>query len=343
MPYLPNEKRKGLIAAGHWIIDHVKLIEAWPRQDTLVTIVDQYDGNGGCAYNAVKNLALMDCGFPLWAAGLIGDDADGETIQQDIAALGVDTTSLYHTNDAPTSYTDVMTVKGDGRRTFFHNRGTNALMSEAHIDLERSGARIFFLGYLAMLDALDAPGPDGRPGHAGLLRKARDLGMTTVADLVSVTGDVLRRVVAPCLPEIDVLICNEIEAAHVLGVDLCAGSADIDIATVADLAAKLVAGGLGLGALVHYERGCVFANVSGELFEQSAVRIPRDRIVGAAGAGDACATGFLLGLHEGWPIEDSLELAVCNAAISTENATCSGAIQDWRTTLKAGRAMGFGA
>ena len=28
-------ERKGILGAGNWIVDHVKVIDAWPNQDTV--------------------------------------------------------------------------------------------------------------------------------------------------------------------------------------------------------------------------------------------------------------------------------------------------------------------
>ncbi len=43
-PVNPNDKRdkrSGVLAAGNWIIDHVKVIDTWPAQDALATIGHQ--------------------------------------------------------------------------------------------------------------------------------------------------------------------------------------------------------------------------------------------------------------------------------------------------------------
>ena len=39
--------RSGILAAGNWIRDHVKTIDAWPAEDGLANIVGRADGNGG--------------------------------------------------------------------------------------------------------------------------------------------------------------------------------------------------------------------------------------------------------------------------------------------------------
>ncbi len=96
----------------------------------------------------------MRCGYPLAAAGLVGNDANGGWILRDCEAAGIDIAQLQQTDLAPTSYTDAMTVSGSGRRTFFHQLGANALLGERHFDFSGTEAKIFHLGYLLLLDGL---------------------------------------------------------------------------------------------------------------------------------------------------------------------------------------------
>ena len=109
------------------------------------------------AYNVLIDLARLQAPFPLSAVGLVGDDAAGEYIRRDCQAHGIDTRQLHVTQEAPTSYNDVMTVKSTGRRTFFLRRGANAFLDAEHFDFTQSNARIFHLGYLLLLDRLDLP------------------------------------------------------------------------------------------------------------------------------------------------------------------------------------------
>ena len=71
-----------------------------------------------------------------------------------------------------------MCVESDGRRTFFHQRGANSQFSVGHVDLTASRARIFLLGYLLLLDALDRLDDDGRTGASRVLERARELAAT---------------------------------------------------------------------------------------------------------------------------------------------------------------------
>jgi sugar/nucleoside kinase (ribokinase family) len=64
--------RSGVIAGGNWIVDHVKIIDAWPQQDTLANILSQTDANGGSPYNILVDLAKMGGRFSAGGGGLGG-------------------------------------------------------------------------------------------------------------------------------------------------------------------------------------------------------------------------------------------------------------------------------
>ena len=177
--------RKGILAGGNFIIDHVKLINHYPEQDMLADIRSETSSNGGGPYNVLKDLSAMRVDYPLSAAGLVGKDANGDWILRDCRAAGIDTAQLRQTERAPTSYTDAMTVMGTGRRTFFHQRGANALLSEADFDFSSSTARVFHLGYLMLLDEMDRLLPDGSTPAARVLAKAREAGLITTVDIVA--------------------------------------------------------------------------------------------------------------------------------------------------------------
>ena len=68
----------------------------------------------------------MGAGFPLQGAGLVGQDALGEYIIEDCRKHNIDPKFISVSPGTSTSYTDVMTEREGGRRTFFHNRGANA-------------------------------------------------------------------------------------------------------------------------------------------------------------------------------------------------------------------------
>ncbi|MDP0501831.1 MAG: carbohydrate kinase family protein [Verrucomicrobiota bacterium JB022] len=317
---------EGIIAAGNWILDQVKLLDVWPEQDALATIRSQTAGNGGSPYNLLKDLALLGARFPLRAVGLVGDDAYGRDIIADCRNHGIDTAQLATTPAAPTSYTDVMTVASTGRRTFFHHRGANALLGPEHFNLEGQAARWFHLGYLLLLDRLDAIGPDGRPVAAAVLERARSAGLKVSLDCVSEAGPRLRQVVSPVLPLVDLLFINDFECEGLTGISLRQGEA-LCTSSVEKAARQLVAQGVREWVVVHFPEGACACSAQGEVCWQGSVCLPQEFIAGAAGAGDAFAAGVLYCLHDERPMAAALELGVAAAAASLRDVTCSAGVQ----------------
>jgi sugar/nucleoside kinase (ribokinase family) len=333
--------RRGVLAAGHWIVDHVKVIDAWPAQDALANILDESVGNGGGAYNMLKNLARLGAPFPLQAAGLVGEDPTGDRILADCRAHGIDATALRATSRAPTGHTDVMTVRDTGRRTFFTRIGANALLGPEHIDFTATRARIFYLGYLLLLDRLDAL-RDGAPAALDVFARARHAGMITALDMVSAVSDRFATVVSPVLPQVDVCFANDLEAETLTGISL-RRAGTLDLPSVEAAAAAMLARGVQRWAIIHFPEGACARSASGETLWQGCVRVPPADILGTAGAGDAFSAGVLFGVHEDWPMTASLELGVCTAAASLYHVTCSESIGSRETCLALGQRFGFHA
>ncbi len=332
--------RRGLIAGGNWIVDHLKTIDAWPPQDALANIVGQASGNGGCAYNVLINLAKLGAPFPLEGVGLVGADADGRYILEDCARHNIDTRQLRTTSGAATSYTDVMTVRADGRRTFFHQRGANALLGPDDFDFSRTGARWLMVGYVLLLDRLDANGPDGQPAWRSVLQRARAAGLKTALDGVSEASDRFGHVVLPLLGEVDVFFANDYEAEKLTGLTVGRGAA-LDPEAMLKAAGRLLELGVRHWAIVHCPEGVAACGRSGERYWQPSVNVPPDSIRGTAGAGDALAAGVLLGLHEHWTMDRCLEAGVAVAAASLSDVSCSAGIRPLETCVTEARRAGF--
>jgi sugar/nucleoside kinase (ribokinase family) len=298
-------------------------------------------GNGGGPYNVLKDLSKLGAPFPLAGAGLLGDDADGRAILADCRSLGIDTAQLHTARGLSTAYTDVMTVQGSGRRTFFHHRGANARLGPDHFDFTRAKARIFYLGYLLLLDALDAPGPGGVPAARDALRRARAAGLQTSLDFVSAAAGRFRAALQ-VLPEVDVLFVNDYEAEQLSGVSMGRG-ASLDAAAAGAAARALIGFGVRSWAVVHFPEGACACSSNGGMVWQPSVRVPAAMICGAAGAGDALAAGVLYGLHEGWTMPRALELGVCAAATSLLHPNCSESVASSAACLAFGREHGFAA
>lgn len=333
-----SPERSGILAGGNFITDNVKVIEAWPEQDTLASIRSETMSNGGGPYNILKNLAVMAPELPREACGLVGEDGNGDWVMADCMAAGIDVSQMHRTSAAGTSYTDAMTVASTGRRTFFHQRGANALLSPDHFDFTQSNARIFMLGFLMLLDTLDAIDGDGITGAAKVLRKAREAGMMTAVDCVSEPDRKFRQVVLSALAEADLLFLNEFEIGQVIGREVPA-----ERTAMAEAALELAshAAREDTQVIVHAVAGAVVANRRGLLATHPSLALPESEIAGATGAGDAFASGFLLGVHVGLSSEECLRYAACAAAMSLRDPTPSGGMLSLKDCLKLGAQHGY--
>jgi sugar/nucleoside kinase (ribokinase family) len=332
--------RNGILAGGNWIIDHVKIVDRFPEQDALASILSETQGTGGSPYNILIDLAKLGASFPLEGIGLVGDDADGRMILADCGRFGIDAAQMRTTAEVGTSYTDVMTVGSTGRRTFFHYRGANALLGEQHFDLAASRARIFHLGYVLLLDALDVIAPDGSTGAARLLEQAGRLGFRTSLDVVSEDSDRFAKLVTPALPHLDYLVVNEFEASRSAGVEVSVDG-KICFERLSEAAARLLDSGVREWVVIHCPEGALARSSSGEQAIQGSVKVEPAEIAGAAGAGDAFAAGVLLGLHDGRDIHECLRMAVCAAATNLTDPTCTGGILPLNECLQLGGERGF--
>ena len=62
-------ERKGIIAAGNMLVDHVHQIIQWPERGWLAEITHSERSTGGAPLNVLLTLAKMRTGLPLQAGG----------------------------------------------------------------------------------------------------------------------------------------------------------------------------------------------------------------------------------------------------------------------------------
>jgi sugar/nucleoside kinase (ribokinase family) len=333
--------RKGLLAGGNWIIDQVKMIDVYPQPEQLGNIRSQSQGTGGAAYNVLIDLAKSGAPFPLMAAGLVGQDTLGDLILQDCRSNEIDVRHLGRTSKAPTSYTDVMTEQGHGRRTFFHARGANALWRGADLDFSRTRARIFHLGYLLLLDALDEPDAKYGTKAARLLASAQAAGIKTCVDVVSEDSDRFAKIVNPALQHVDYCVLNEIEAGKTTGFKVRQADGRLDTVALRHAAGALLQQGVRELVVIHFPEGAFARTRKGEDFWQASLKLPKDYIAGTAGAGDAFCAGVLLGLHEEWDLQKCLLTGVSIAAASLADSTCTHGVKSLSNSLALARKFKF--
>lgn len=324
-----QRERRGVLCAGTAVVDLSKVIDHYPPLDHIAIIEEFSVSTGGPGLNMAVDLTRLGATFPVAFAGVLGQDPHGDHVVQTCRDAGIDTSGIVRVPGADTSFTDAMVERRGGRRTFFHHVGANALLTADLVDVESSPARILHLGAPGLHPMLDAPGPDGGNGWVRLLERAQAAGIRTNLELVSLDPARMAQVAAPCLPHLDTIVINDLEAAALTGSDLEAGAVDDPVpwAKLEELARGLIERGVARLAVVHFPAGCVAAAPGGGVWRQGSVRVPPEVVRSTTGAGDAFAAGVVHGLHEEWPVEESLRLGVAAAASCLRSPTTSEGLE----------------
>jgi sugar/nucleoside kinase (ribokinase family) len=332
--------RSGVMAGGLFIVDHTKIVDRYPEPESLAEIGDQYASNGGGPFNLLVDLARLGARFPLEAVGRVGDDGDGEWILSRCRDCGIDTAQLRKTPDVATSSTDVMTERDSGRRTFFHCPGANAHLDVDDFDLGTSAALLLYFGYPTLLGRLDAPHPDQGTRGAELLRRGQEAGFTTCVDFVTAPAERFVGVASALLPHTDLCFMNELEAERSTGIVLRSG-ARLMAERLDDAARALIDLGVSTCVVLHAPEGAHVRSRDGHTARIGSVCVPRELIVGTAGAGDAFAAGFLMAWHQGAAPDDGLRAGAAAAAVCLLDATTSEGLRPLEQCLAFADRHGF--
>ena len=221
----PNP-RAGILCAGTILVDAGKVIDAYPALDHLTTIERISLSTGGPALNMAVDLRMLGAAFPIGVLGAVGDDEHAAFILAECARLGINTDGVRKLAGAVTSFTDVMVEKDGGRRTMFHHSGANALFDASTAELETSAARMLHTGAPGIHPFMDSRRPDGGNGWSALLQRGQAAGLHTNMELVSLQPGRTAETALGCLPYLDSIVINELEAGALTGIDVSVPTAD---------------------------------------------------------------------------------------------------------------------
>lgn len=326
--------RKGICVAGNLIVDITYPIERWPRQSELTTITDGITRSvGGAVCNVITDLAKLDETLPLSALGVIGEDAEGEFILEQLGRHeNIDLSLLGR--KGTTSFTAVMSDNRTKARTFFQYRGANALFDESFIDWDRIDAEILHVGYILLLDALDQADGEYGTKMARLLAEAQSRGIRTSIDVVTESGDRFRTLVPPALRYTDYCVINELEAQQITGVLLRDEEEKLYPEHMEEALRKMKELGVSIWAVIHCPEGGYGLDEKNHFLTVRSLKLPEGYIKGTVGAGDAFCAGVLYGAEKGWGLAESVRLGTCAAAASLSEAGATEGMRPAAEVLK---------
>ena len=164
--------------------------------------------------------------------------------------------------------------------------------------------------------------------------------MATNLELCSIPAQQISDLVNPCLAHLDLLVVNDFEINAIAGTS-------IDPSKEADASKCLNAARIVLNrgpiqlVVVHFPGGAVAITKDKEEFLVPSVAIPNKEIIGTNGAGDAFAAGILYGLHEGWTLSATIQMAHAAAAASVRSLGTTDAGMSWQECLKLASTWGW--
>ena len=263
-----------------------------PRFGQVETLVDDGVLTVGSS-GAIFACGAARLGLATAYAGLVGDDAGGRFMLDELRRRGVDVAACRVEPGQRTGLTVVLAAAED-RAILTFPGAMSALRGEDVGDELLRRARHLHVSSPHLQPRL-------REGLAALFGRARAAGLTTSLDPGwDPSGDWGEGLEA-ALELTDVFLPNAEEACRF------AGAADPEAAL-----AELAAG----GATVVVKLGAAGAIAAGPE-GRARVAAPAVTTVDATGAGDSFAAGFLRGRRDGLPLERCLRLAVACGALAT--------------------------
>ena len=175
---------------------------------------------------------------------------------------------------------------------------------------------IFHVGYLLLLDALDAEDEVYGTRMARLLKHAREHGLKTSIDVVTETGNRFSKVVPPALRFTDYCVINESEAQEITGVLLRDEEDRLYPEHMKEALVRMKEMGVALWAVIHCPEGGFGLDEEENYVEVPSLRLPKGYIKGSVGAGDAFCAGVLYGAEMNYELRDAVRLGICTAAAS---------------------------
>lgn len=325
--------KKGIAVAGNLNVDQLKKIDVYPKNSKLTTIREIDRSLGGAVCNCLVDLAKIDSDIPLKAIGMIGTDERGEFVLETMRQFSnIDLSGVLR--EGKTSFTDVMMDENDKSRTFFMFRGTSTNFSEKHFHLDNLEADILHVGYILLLDGMDAVDDEYGTVMARVLCEAKKRGIQTSIDIVSEESDRYKKLVPPSLKYTDYCVINEIEAGKTVEIELRNETGGLILNNIPKVLKKLRAMGVSKWVVIHTPESSFALDEKEQYHVKPSLLLPKGFIKGTVGAGDAYVSGVLYGAYMGYSIEAAMEIGTAAAACSLSEEDSTTGMRDIKKILK---------
>lgn len=319
--YLLTGNSRGIVIAGNILVDVINIIDKYPEKSMLGTVLEKSIAVGGCVPNTIIDLAKIDRDLYLSAVCKVGDDEYGRFLVSQLKKYGIDVSGIKTSTKFDTSISNVMSDSTTGERTFFYSGGANKDFSIDDIDVDTLDCEIFHIGYVLLLDMLDAKDDEYGTKMARLLHNVSQKGIKTSIDVISSPDqEKFAGAIVPLLKYCNYTMMNEIESCSVTGVSPRKEDGSVDVENIRKTMEYFIDCGVKEKVIVHCCEAGFLMNSKKEFTIVPSLSLPKDYIKGSVGAGDAFAAGCLYGIYQGYDDKKILEFASCAAACNLSSA-----------------------
>jgi sugar/nucleoside kinase (ribokinase family) len=285
-----------VVALGAHILDVLgRPVEAIPEGQGGALIEEIRLSPAGAAGGTAVTSAKL--GASVLSVGAVGVDDAGRVLVEALERFGVDCSGLARHEGVQTSCT-ILPIRPNGDRPALHVIGANGTISMDEIPWDSVEAAGF----------LHVGGPEflGPENATEVVRRAREAGVVTCADILADGWPELLDMLAPAFEFVDYVFPNEEQAVALTGES-----------DPLDAARALLDRGVGCVAMTRGARGSAIVSGDG-VAEVPAFDVD---VVDTTGCGDAFAAGFIRGLSLG---REPAEAAVVGSATASFVATDLG-------------------
>ena len=284
----------GLISEVGLVKGSMSLIDGEQATQIYGAMGPGIEVSGGSAANTAAGVASL--GGRAAFVGKVRDDELGQIFTHDLRAAGVAfDTGAAPGGAGPDTARCLVLVTPDAQRTMGTHLGVAGELSAADVDPEvvAAAAIVYLEGYLVGL-------PSAEAALAATAKYAHEAGRKvalTLSDPYWVGAQ--RDAFAALVADVDILLANEDEACALTGT------------TDAEDALPALAATCSVVAITRSERGALVTDGTDVV---AVPAHPVEAVVDTTGAGDLFASGFLLGLARGLPLETCGRLGALAAA-----------------------------
>ena len=323
--------KNGIIIAGNIIVDEIKKIDVYPEKSMIAHVLSADRQVGGCVCNTIIDLAKIDNSQTLKAAGMVGNDAFGEFVIEEMEKCGVDCKNVIKNPAVSTSNSSVMSDVATNSRTFFSFiSGCSAYGEQEIRAIDFTDCAYFHLGYLFLLKELDKEDEEEGTVAAKCLKYVQSLGVKTSVDLISDSELGKSGKLKAALKYCDNLIINEVEGGLLTGIAPRDEQGALLDGNVEKILETIRAYGVKERIIIHCPERAYCLSEEG-FIKVDSLKLPQGYIKGSVGAGDAFCAGALYRISKNDTPENILRFANCAAACSLSEVDSVSGMKDYVT------------